>query len=277
MKIKCFAALAAALLAFPGQQCLAEEQGDVTTELKALVRKVQAKLEEGKRTEQELASELNEFDALLVRHKDGKPEDIAKILYTKATLYLQVFDDVVKGTEVLTRLKRDFPETEPGKAADQLLAMVKRQEEAKKIQAGLVVGSKFPDFNDNDITGKPLSLADYKGKVVLIDFWATWCRPCVAELPNVQKAYDKYHPKGFEIVGVSLDEDKAKLESFTKQQKMTWPQIFDGKAWENKLAQKYGVNSIPATYLLDGEGKIIAKDLRGSALEEAVAKALAGK
>jgi peroxiredoxin len=214
---------------------------------------------------------------LLVRHKDGKPEDIAKILYTKATLYLQVFDDVVKGTEVLTRLKRDFPETEPGKAADQLLAMVKRQEEAKKIQAGLVVGSKFPDFNDNDITGKPLSLADYKGKVVLIDFWATWCRPCVAELPNVQKAYDKYHPKGFEIVGVSLDEDKAKLESFTKQQKMTWPQIFDGKAWENKLAQKYGVNSIPATYLLDGEGKIIAKDLRGSALEEAVAKALAGK
>jgi peroxiredoxin len=277
MKIKCFAALAAALLAFPGQQCLAEEQGDVTTELKALVRKVQAKLEEGKRTEQELASELNEFDALLVRHKDGKPEDIAKILYTKATLYLQVFDDVVKGTEVLTRLKRDFPETEPGKAADQLLAMVKRQEEAKKIQAGLVVGSKFPDFNDNDITGKPLSLADYKGKVVLIDFWATWCRPCVAELPNVQKAYDKYHPKGFEIVGVSLDEDKAKLESFTKQQKMTWPQIFDGKAWENKLAQKYGVNSIPATYLLDGDGKIIAKDLRGSALEEAVAKALAGK
>jgi peroxiredoxin len=277
MKIKCFAALAAALLAFPGQQCLAEEQGDVTTELKALVRKVQAKLEEGKRTEQELASELNEFDTLLVRHKDGKPEDLAKILYTKATLYLQVFDDAATGTEVLTRLKRDFPETEPGKAADQLLAMVKRQEEAKKIQAGLVVGSKFPDFNDNDITGKPLSLADYKGKVVLIDFWATWCRPCVAELPNVQKAYDKYHPKGFEIVGVSLDEDKAKLESFTKQQKMTWPQIFDGKAWENKLAQKYGVNSIPATYLLDGEGKIIAKDLRGSALEEAVAKALAGK
>ena len=113
--------------------------------------------------------------------------------------------------------------------------------------------------------------------MVLIDFWATWCGPCVAELPNVLKAYEKHHAKGFEILGISLDKDRKRLEDFTKLKHMTWPQYFDGLYWQNKLAVKYGVNSIPATYLLDGEGNIIAKNLRGEDLEAAVAKALAKK
>jgi thiol-disulfide isomerase/thioredoxin len=112
---------------------------------------------------------------------------------------------------------------------------------------------------------------------VLVDFWATWCGPCVGELPNVLKTYEKHHADGFDIIGISLDQDKAKLTSFTKEKNMTWRQYFDGQVWQNKLAVKYGVNSIPATYLLDGEGKIIAKDLRGEALEEAVTRALAKK
>jgi thiol-disulfide isomerase/thioredoxin len=122
-----------------------------------------------------------------------------------------------------------------------------------------------------------LSLANYKGRVVLIDFWATWCGPCVAELPSLLKTYEKHHGNGFEIIGISLDEDQTKLEDFMKQKKMTWQQFFDGQGWQNKLGQKYGVNSIPATYLLDGEGKIIGKDLRGDELEAAVARALAKK
>ena len=135
-------------------------------------------------------------------------------------------------------------------------------------------GLKFPGFEEKDVAGKPLSIDNYKGKVVLIDFWATWCGPCVAELPNVLKVYEKHHGKGFDIIGISLDQDEAKLTSFTKQKNMTWQQFFDGQGWGNKLAAKYGVNSIPATFLLDGEGKIIGKDLRGEALEEAVTKAL---
>ena len=89
------------------------------------------------------------------------------------------------------------------------------------------------------------------------------------------ETYQKYHDKGFEIVGISLDSDKARLTSFIQTKKMPWRQYFDGKQWENKLAGKYGVQSIPATFLLDREGKIIDKDLRGEALEQAVASALA--
>ena len=98
-----------------------------------------------------------------------------------------------------------------------------------------------------------------------------------AELPNVIKTYEAHHKQGFEIIGISLDKDQEKLASFTKEKNMTWPQYFDGLVWENKLAVKYGINSIPATFLLDGQGTIIGKDLRGEALEQAVAKALAKK
>lgn len=144
-------------------------------------------------------------------------------------------------------------------------------------QVTLSSGMKFPDFAEKDLAGKPLSVSGLKGKVVLVDFWATWCPPCRAEIPNVVKAHEKHHAAGFEVIGISLDSDRAKLEGFLKAQKMTWPQYFDGAGWNNKLAKKYGVNSIPATYLLDREGKIIASDLRGEALEAAVAKALAQK
>jgi len=99
----------------------------------------------------------------------------------------------------------------------------------------------------------------------------------VGELPNVIKTYEKHHKDGFEIIGISLDQSESKLKNFIKEKNVTWQQYFDGKGWGNKLGAKYGVNSIPATYLLDGEGKIIAKDVRGEELEEAVAKAVTKK
>ena len=146
--------------------------------------------------------------------------------------------------------------------------------EKKKIQDALAPGVTFPDFDEKDLEGKALSIGKYKGKVVLVDFWATWCVPCVMDLPEVSKVYDKFHDKGFEIVGISLDEDKAKLEQFVKQRKMPWPQFFDGKRWENKLATKYGVQSTPSGYLIDRHGKIIMALSHADGLEAAVAKAL---
>lgn len=269
MKTKVLIALIALLVAVAAP-AIAAETNSVATELRDVITKVQAKLKEGKKTEADLEMELKEFDAILAKHKEEKTDEVAQVLLMKAMLYSQVMGNEAKGDELLDQLKKDFPDTKP-------VAMLKRQDEAKKLRAGLVTGAAFPDFEVKDTTGKPLSLAAYKGKVVLIDFWATWCGPCIAELPNVLEAYEKHHAAGFEIIGISLDKDQEKLETFVKQKKMTWPQFFDGKGWQNELAQKYGVNSIPATYLIDREGKIIASDLRGEKLEEAVAAALAKK
>ena len=252
----------------------AADSTSAKSELQGLVTKIQVKLKDGKKTEIELAEDLKEFDAALARHKNEKTDDVAQILFMKAMLYIQVFDDTATGTDLMKQLKREFPETTQGKGADKMIESMAKGEEGKKIQRSLAVGAKFPDFAEKDTAGKPLSIANYKGKIVLVDFWATWCGPCVAELPNVLKTYEKHHGKGFEIIGISLDQDAAKLTAFTKEKKMTWQQFFDGKGWGNKLAVKYGVKSIPATYLLDAQGNIAAKDLRGEALEAQVAKML---
>ncbi len=275
MKNKFLKFLSAALLFLVNPGGTAAEKSDPAAELKDLVEKIQTKLKDGKKTDQDLADELKEFDALLVKHKGEKTEEVAQILLMEAMLYLQVFDNTEKGVELVKQLKRDFADTKSGQSADQILESIQKQEQSKKIQRTLVAGAKFPDFNEKDVAGKALSVANYQGKVVLVDFWATWCGPCVAELPNVLKTYEKHHSKGFEIIGVSLDQDENRLTTFTKQKNMSWQQYFDGKGWGNKLAVKYGINSIPATFLLDGDGKIIARDLRGEQLEEAVAKALA--
>jgi peroxiredoxin len=258
----------------PPEAAHAEPTG-AAAELKALVGKIQAKLQKGKPSEADLAPELKAFDGLIEKHKGEKTDDVAQILLMKASLYEQVLDNSDKAIQVVEQLKQQFPDTGPGKKADSVMDAIRKAAEAKTVRAGLVAGSTFPDFAEKDVQGKPLSIANFKGKVVLLDFWATWCPPCVRELPNVIKTYEKHHAQGFEIIGISLDQDEQKLKSFTEEKKMAWQQYFDGKGWGNKLAGKYGIQSIPATFLLDGQGKIIGADLRGEDLEEAVAGALA--
>jgi peroxiredoxin len=264
-------------LLLPLQRGFAQETTAASTELKDLMTKVQAKMDDGKKTEADMADELKEFDVLLAKHKGEQSDPAARILLAKAMLYVNLFGNADKGMELINQLKHDFPETKPGKSADKILELIKKQEEGKQINASLVEGTIFPGFNEKDVAGKPMSIARYKGKVVLVDFWATWCGAYVRELPNVLNTYEKHHGDGFEIVGISLDEDGTKMADFTKKKNMIWQQFFDGKGWGNKLAEKYGVSSLPATYLLDGEGKIIGKDLRGGDLEAAVTKALAKK
>ena len=250
---------------------------DAEAELSAVLGRIQAKAQAGQKSEQEFAGELKELDALLAKHHGEQTNDVAQILLTKAQLYFELFGNTAKCVALINQLKTDFPETAPGKQADALLKMIAQMEAAKKIQASLVAGAVFPGFAETDIAGKPLSLDAYRGKVVLVDFWATWCGPCVAELPNVLEAYRKYHDRGFQIIGISLDKDLNALTAFIKGHDMSWPQYFDGKGWENKLAAKYGIRSIPTTFLLDGKGRIVARDLRGNALPAELAKLLGKK
>lgn len=240
-------------------------------EVKALITQINEKLRDKKRSEADFPGELKKFDDIIAAKQKTEPEIAAYAAYMKATLYTQIFSQLEKGNALLADIGKSFPNTYYAGRAKALIASNERKAEADIKYA---VGKKFPGFAEQDLNGKPLSIAGHKGKVLLVDFWATWCGPCIGELPNVKKTYAKCHKDGFEIVGISLDSDKKKLTDFLAKNEMPWPQFFDGQGWQNKLAQQYDIHSIPATFLLDGEGTIIAKNLRGDGLETAVLKAL---
>jgi peroxiredoxin len=141
------------------------------------------------------------------------------------------------------------------------------------------VGRMAMDFTQNDTLGQPVSLSSFKGKFLLVDFWASWCGPCRAENPNVVKVFNKYKEQGFHILGVSLDRpgQKEKWIKAIHDDGLAWSQVSDLKFWDNEVAKQYGIQAIPQNLLLDPEGKIIAKNIRGEELEQKVGEAIAGK
>ena len=124
----------------------------------------------------------------------------------------------------------------------------------------------------NDTEGKPVQLSSLRGKVVLVDFWAAWCGPCRQENPNVVRLYQQYHSKGFEILGVSLDRTKEDWLKAIAADNLTWIHVSDLQYWQNAAARLYGVNAIPQSFLLDKDGKIIGKGLRGEDLANKLAE-----
>ena len=165
----------------------------------------------------------------------------------------KTFDEVNK---IYTTLDKSIQETYYGK---QLAEMVTQLQSTALSQVA-------PDFTLNDVNDQPVSLSSFKGKITLIAFWASWCGPCRQENPNVVAAYNQFHSKGFEILGVSLDDNKSNWQQAIKKDHLTWTHVSDLEGWDSKAAKLYGVQSIPTNFLLDKEGKIIARDLRGADL-----------
>ena len=200
-----------------------------------------------------------------------KPSDEAKALVTLASAYLSLerYDDaeVLLKQLVKPSTGRDHRISE---MASQLLARIGS---LRKLKIGLPA---IP-FSAKTPAGKPIKLEDYRGKVVLLDFWASWCAPCRKEMPNVKNVYSNYHDKGFEIIGISLDDKEPNFKRYVQSEQMPWPQIYDGKGWQSELGMLYAVSAIPATYLIDREGKIRYKNVRGEELGRAVKELVEAK
>ena len=175
-----------------------------------------------------------------------------------------VIEDPESFEPMFNALAPEFKNSEEGKKMQHDLAMVKK----------FAIGAQIMDFTQNDVNGKPVSLSSLKGKYVLIDFWASWCGPCRMEYPFLHKAYDQFKNKNFDIIGVSLDDKRDLWINSIADNKFPWVEVSDLKGRQNEVARAYGISAIPQSFLIDPNGIIIAKNLRGEDLIEKLTEVL---
>ena len=202
-----------------------------------------------------------DYQAMIDNNKVYTKNFVKEHSNSVVSAYITLFQlaNQIDGTELDSITSKFAPEISKSEYVVKLKELVQEQKKT-------AVGALAPDFTMNDTEGKPVQLSSLKGKIVLVDFWASWCGPCRQENPNVVKLYQQYHSKGFEILGVSLDKTKEDWLKGIKDDNLTWIHVSDLQFWQNAAARLYSVNAIPQSFLLDKDGKIIGKGLRGEQL-----------
>jgi peroxiredoxin len=198
-------------------------------------------------------SALEIADAYLYLSKSEEALNWLEKAAERGLIYYSVFD------------QRDIYKAIEGKRLDAI---------KDKIKSNLGIGEPVKAFNLSDLAGNTVSPEKFKGKVLLIDFWATWCPPCRKEIPNLKKDFAELNPKGFEILGISLDTDRKKLDDYIKDNNLKWTMTYSGKGWKDDTVDKFGVHSIPSTWLVDKKGNLRHFGLRGEHLRTAVEELL---
>jgi peroxiredoxin len=212
-----------------------------------------------------MVAEYSNVVAKKIKENTSSFASIMAIQQLRPENYFDVYQALDKG------LQTKYPNNNDIKAFHTMV--VQTQQMGQNANA-IKIGNQAPELILPMPNDKDLALSSLRGKIVLIDFWASWCGPCRKEMPNVKRAYEKYHSKGFEIYAVSLDDDRdAWLQAITKEG-LQWPQVSDLKKWQSEACALYAVQSIPFTVLIDKEGKIIATNLRGAELEKKLAEIL---
>ncbi len=194
----------------------------------------------------------------------------ALVNYLNPIEHFEFFDQKVKAIEAKenpTDFEIKFISEFNNKRAD-LVKAIEKERIKVEMEEKLAVGNKIPEISLPNPNGKTINLSDFRGQIVLVDFWAGWCRPCRMENPNLVAAYNTFHKSGFEIYGVSLDRTKEQWENAITQDGLKWPQVSDLGYWDSKVIKEFNITGIPANFLIDREGVIIAKDLRGPALQQ---------
>jgi thiol-disulfide isomerase/thioredoxin len=255
---------------------ISEKVNEFTSKNAALFKK--ASDEKDETTMQKLQKEYDalqkENSDLFIIYAENNPNSFLSAVILESFLSSNAETDFERKRKMYNALSLEIKKTKQGKKVEELLRKIENQKTAKN---SLDINAIAPNFSAKTPEGKTISLKECLGKVTIIDFWASWCGPCRRENPSVVALYNEFHSQGLSIVGVSLDQDLNKWKEAIVKDKISWFQVSNIKGWNDPIAILYQIESIPQTYILDSDGKIIAKNLRGDELRTKVKELLSVK